>query len=336
MDCTEIREKLTELFEDLLPDEQKQQVESHLKECGNCQAELDELVALGERITSDAAIEQSNNFEGEVLNRIIREQNKKLKQADGINRRFEILRIIMKSSITKIAVAAAVIIVAVITGIYRSGGFFENNAYTQVARRFRNAHTVAFTLITQIDRDNGETLKTDVAYKEPDLLRSSMADGSVSILNRKSGKMMTVVPTGQFYNLNDIKGLAVGSPFDSIKSMKNLPARADEKIGTKEIDGVVAEGYRVIQGDAVKDIWIDPQTNDLVQVELKFASAPAMDKIFRDIKFDVELDDSLFSMAPPEGYRLAGEMKTNTPAPTTEKAFIDLLRALFKVEEQGQ
>lgn len=230
----------------------------------------------------------------------------------------------MKNKITKLAVAA-VIIIAVMIGIHLSGNFFESSAYAQVVKELRNARTVVFTLINQV---NGETLKTDMAYKEPNLLRSSTAEGYVAIFNRSSGKVMSIVPTGRFYTIGEIKGLAWRdgkSPFESIESMKNLPAKADEELGTKEIDGVVTEGYRVKQGDAVKDIWIDSKTKDLVQVELKFASAPGMNKIIKNIKFDVELDDSLFNMTPPEGYRLANEMKVDASA-STEESFIEFLR----------
>jgi hypothetical protein len=116
MNCTECKEKLVEYIEDLLPDQQKQEVEAHLKSCRQCQAELDRLIALGQRITSDAKGGQSVDFENAVFNRIIREQNKRLKQADGINRRFEIWRIIMKSKITKFA-ATAVIVFAVVLSV---------------------------------------------------------------------------------------------------------------------------------------------------------------------------------------------------------------------------
>lgn len=233
-------------------------------------------------------------------------------------------RIIMKSRTTKLAVAA-VIVIAVIIGIHQSGNFFESSVYAQVAEELRNARTVVFTLINQ---SNGKTIKTDMAYKEPNLLRSSTVDGYVAIFNRSSGKVMSIVPTGRFYTISEIKGLTWRdgkSPFENIESMKNLPAKADEELGVKEIDGVAAKGYRVTKGDAVKDIWIDPQTKELVQVELKFASAPGMNKIIKNIKFDVELDDSLFSMTPPEGYRLANEMKVDASA-STEESFIEFLR----------
>jgi hypothetical protein len=116
MNCTEIREKLVEYIEGLLPDQQKQQLESHLKNCRQCQAELDKLIALGDRITSDSKSKQLTDFEDAVFNRIIREQNLRLKQTDRVNHPLEIVRMIMKNRITKFA-AAAIIIVAVVLSV---------------------------------------------------------------------------------------------------------------------------------------------------------------------------------------------------------------------------
>ncbi|MGB8225998.1 MAG: zf-HC2 domain-containing protein [Sedimentisphaerales bacterium] len=113
MNCTEIREQLVEYIEGLLPDEQKQQLEAHLKNCRQCQTELEQLTALGKRLTSDSENKQSDEFENAIFNRIIREQNKRLKQTDGVNRQFNIWRIIMKSKITKFAVAATIVIAAI-------------------------------------------------------------------------------------------------------------------------------------------------------------------------------------------------------------------------------
>ncbi len=115
MNCTEIREKLVEYTEGLLPDEQKQAVESHLKNCSQCQAELDRLISLYKRITADAENRQSTNLENVVLNRIIRKQNLNIKQADKMNRLLEIVRMIMGSKITKFAAAAIILIAVVLT-----------------------------------------------------------------------------------------------------------------------------------------------------------------------------------------------------------------------------
>jgi hypothetical protein len=119
MNCTECKEKFVEYIEGLLPDNQKQEVEAHLKNCRQCQTELEQLNSLGKRLTSDSENKQSMDstgspqadFENAVFNRIVREQNKRLKQAAGINRQLNIWRIIMKSRITKFAAAAAVVLI---------------------------------------------------------------------------------------------------------------------------------------------------------------------------------------------------------------------------------
>jgi outer membrane lipoprotein-sorting protein len=112
MTCTEIREIFVEYLEGLLSAEQKQKFESHLENCPQCKMELESLRALNQRFFADAENSQQKNFKSEVMNKIICEQNKKLRQTAGINRRFEIVRKIMKSRITKFAVAAVILIAA--------------------------------------------------------------------------------------------------------------------------------------------------------------------------------------------------------------------------------
>lgn len=247
-----------------------------------------------------------------------------------------IWRIIMKSKITKLSAAAAVIIIIGVIGVQFLTG---TSAYAQVVQEIRNARTVVYTLITQTNQGNGETVKTDVAYKEPGLLRMSTVDGYVIILDSTSGKVISIVPTLQMYTIGDVKNLLnnidTKGPFDSIESMKSLPAKADEHLDPKEIDGIVCRGYRVKQGDLTTTVWIDVKTGDLVQVEQKYASAPGMNKIIKNIKFDVVLDDSLFSLTPPEGYR-PSELKSNAFASAaTEDMFIEFLRLWSSLTVDG-
>jgi outer membrane lipoprotein-sorting protein len=112
MNCAECKEKLVEYIEGLLDQQQQQQLTAHIENCPQCRMELDAFTALGQRITSDAKHTQSMDVENAVFNRIIREQNKKLKKADDINRRLHLWRLIMKSKITKLTAAAVVLIAA--------------------------------------------------------------------------------------------------------------------------------------------------------------------------------------------------------------------------------
>ena len=237
------------------------------------------------------------------------------------SRQIGVWRTIMQNKPMRLVAAAAVI---VITGIVCVQFLTGTNAYAQVVAEIRNARTVVYTLITQTNQGNGETVKTDMAYKEPGHLRASTVDGYVCIADFTSGKMMSIVPQGGYTigDLNSLQPTGNPGPFASIEAMKNLPAKADENLGTKEIDGIACNGYRVTQGDLTSMIWLDAKTGDLVQVEHKYASAPGMNTIIKNIRFDVELEDSLFSMTPPAEYKLMGvEMKSDA-AIQTEETFV--------------
>jgi outer membrane lipoprotein-sorting protein len=201
-------------------------------------------------------------------------------------------------------------------------------AYAKVVAEIKKARTVVFTQFTQDNQGNGETIKTDIAYKEPGHFRTTTIDGYIAIVDGTSGKMISILPQGG-YTLAEIKDLSkTGSqgPFESIEAMKNLPAKADEELGTREIDGIDCDGYRVTQGDLTTLAWIDAKTGDLVQIEQKYASAPGMNRIIKNIKFDIELDDSLFSLTPPAGFKQFGtELKSDSSA-ETEETFIIWLR----------
>ena len=114
MNCTECKEKLVEYIEGILPESQRQMIKEHLKDCQQCHAELTELKELGERLICDSAARRQSSVEDVVFNRIIREQNEKLKQADRINRQFRIWKQIMNNKITKYTAAAAMLLIGVL------------------------------------------------------------------------------------------------------------------------------------------------------------------------------------------------------------------------------
>ena len=153
MNCIDCKEKLTELLEGLLPETQRQTIEEHLKDCRQCQAEWKELKDLGERLTSGSQTWQQTNLEDVVFNRIIRQQNEKLKQADTLNRQSKIWRKIMKSKITKLT-AAAVIIITVVLSI----SVFDKSIGTAYAieQTIEANHTVRYLHVRFTDASHDE------------------------------------------------------------------------------------------------------------------------------------------------------------------------------------
>lgn len=264
---------------------------------------------------------------GAELRKQILDDAMKAHEQTGTQPAFEkpnIWRIIMKSRITKLAAAAVIVIAGVVCVQFLTG----TSAYAHVVAEIRNARTVVYTVIKQANTGTGETIKIDVAYKEPGFLRTTTIDGYIAIVDANSGKIMSIVPQGR-YGIADMKssGKTNGpwSLISAFKAMKALPSKADENLGAKEIDGIDCDGYRVTQGDLTSIIWLDAKTGDLVQVEHKYANSPGMNTIIKNIRFDVELEDSLFSLTPPAGYKPMGtEMKADDTL-QTEDTFITWL-----------
>jgi outer membrane lipoprotein-sorting protein len=272
----------------------------------------------------ESSVKKMNFSAGAELRKQILDDAMKAHEQAEIPTPFEkanIWRIIMKSKTTKLATAAIIVIAGLLYVQFLTG----TNAYAQVVAEIRNARTVVYTVIKQANTGTGETIKIDVAYKEPGFLRTTTIDGYVAILDANSGKMMSIVPQGG-YSIADLKSSdkpgVLWSIASSMKAMKALPAKADKNLGAKEIDGIDCDGYRVTQGDLTSIIWLDAKTGDLVQVEHKYANSPGMNTILKNIKFDVELEDSLFSLTPPAGYKPMGVEMKGDAAIQTEETFV--------------
>ena len=141
-------------------------------------------------------------------------------------------RTIMQNKPMRLVAAAALIVITGLVGVQFLTG---TNAYAKVVAEIRNARTVVYTLITQSNNANGETIKTDIAFKETGHFRSTTVDGYIAIADFTSGKMMSIVPQGGYSiaDLHSLKSTGNPGPFASIEAMKNLPAKADAKLGAK-------------------------------------------------------------------------------------------------------
>jgi len=308
MNCNECKERLVLDIEGLLEEAQKQAVAEHLKNCESCRAEREELGTLQQRLVANGKAVARSNVEDEVMNRIIREQNVRLKTATQAGAGLRLRRFLMKSPMTRVA-AAAVVVVALALGFHAFLGGGAGTAFAQVVEQLQNAQTLVYSLVTVTGQDEMPTVRTDIAFKEPGALRTATADGYVTVIEATDAgvKGISIVPPMKQYlefefSFADLPDNPETGPYVSVEKLRALPAQADETLGRKEIDGRTLEGFRVTEDDATITVWIDPKTQELARAELTFANAPGMNMIMTDFQFDVPLDDSLFDMAPPAGY----------------------------------
>lgn len=232
---------------------------------------------------------------------------------------------IMKSKITKLAVAA-VIIIAVLIAINYFGGSINvtSAAFAEVAEQLRNARTLTCTIITHTEIAYMPTMRMDVAFKEPGYMRFSGAVGIVSIADATKKKGLLINPLRKEFTEMDLSNLpAEQSQINVIEQLRTLPDRADEVLGEKEMNGRIVQGFRVTEDGLDKTVWVDTETWELVRMEIEFANAPGVHGVVTDFKFNVELDDELFSLTPPEGYT---RQKTLEMGEITEQNLVELLR----------
>jgi outer membrane lipoprotein-sorting protein len=217
-------------------------------------------------------------------------------------------RIIMKSLITKFA-AAAVIIIAALVIVNQLGIPVETSAFAQVAGRLRMARTLTYKITTHSTID----MEMEMSFKEPGYVRMEMPGGYVAVADYIQGKAINILPVQKQYLVTDLT-LTNDSrqQFDVIENLRTLPERADAILGTIEDNGRILQGYRVTQNGMIDTVWIDDQTRELVRIEVEFINAPGMSAEMTDFRYDVDLEDSLFDLTPPEGYsRMDNQFNTS-------------------------
>jgi hypothetical protein len=264
-------------------------------------------------------------------------------------------REIMRSSITKLA-AAAVIIIAVLIGIHHFGGSIDgsNVAFGNVIG-YLQTHSYTFDLTFEgTDKGNGITPFTLKAMiMELGRMRfdcPTMVGKISSITNLNTGKTLLLFHQNKSGVLMDESVLKKDTGAEGIltlctrpiASLWNLRNGTEEQLGEKEIDGQIVTGFKISQKD--KDfeyditIWADTQKNTPYLVEI--ISKPITDKSFPVIKWtaanfnlDVELDEKLLSLEVPADYTLSyqsnlEDMKAETQ-PSAQAQKIEQMLSLW-------
>lgn len=236
-------------------------------------------------------------------------------------------RTIMKSPLTKLA-AAAVIIAAAVVAVNQFSGDGSSVVFARVVEQLHSARTMTYSMLTPTNIESMPTVRMEIAFKEPMYVRTTTADGFVTIVDWAQGKGLSIMPPRKQFVDMEVSNFPhdpAQDPFAVIEKLRALPTRADEVLAEKEIDGRVLQGFRVAKDGMITTAWVDPQTKELARVEVEFTSAPGMNMVLSDFQFDVELNDSLFSLTPPEGFTRVGVHADVSQV--TEQDLIEYLRA---------
>ena len=265
-------------------------------------------------------------------------------------------RWIMRSPVSR--VAAAAIFVLAIGGValwFHGGG--TTPACADFLQPILEAKTVTYKLTTErtgpsagmarmmrlpADAQKELANTTTAQVMKLDANRSRMEFESrdkskrINISDRGQGKGLWLYPAEKratIYNTaNKPKGKAPkgGDPTAFYRSLlldaRDKPNVKREPLGEKDIDGHRVVGVRISSPGMVMSLWGDPKTCLPVRVEMTSAWMPDVKLTMSDFAFNVDLDESLFSVEPPAGYKVEVRNHTIDDSPAKEKDLIEMFR----------
>jgi len=240
----------------------------------------------------------------------------------------------MNSKWSKWAVAAAVVIGVLIALPFLSP-FGSGVTFARAIQPILNANSAILDIIIGKEDANTPVLH-DMVMGSRIRRTVSNIEGNVSIIDLDSKRILNLTEAKKEAAYIDLKGLPpIPNYLEVLKTtlvrLQDSPHFVVEDLGVREIDGREAVGFLAKHPQVEITIWADAKTGLPVRIEQKERQALY---IVKNMQFDAPLDDALFSMDVPEGYKLQQmELDLNS---ATEADFIEGLRIMAETFGDGQ
>jgi hypothetical protein len=275
----------------------------------------------------------NDSTSSEMDERVLTDVLKALTETEKLSAptRPKLRRILMKSSITKLA-AAAVIVIAVLIGINQLGGKATGVVWGEVVRNIEASPGFVFRM-KQIHKDKEKGMKEYhmkvYGSAEYGVRMDGYLDPQASVqtyASRKQEALISIMHASKTYSRQPLTGdqLVELEVLDPKKSFRELLSIGHRKLGRKIIEGVEAEGVeitnpegarisseRLIEIDShVSRLWVSVETELPVYFESKTIcnnGALELHTIQDEFQWNVELDESEFVPNIPEHYTQTGK-----------------------------
>jgi hypothetical protein len=245
-------------------------------------------------------------------------------------------RIIMKSRITKITAATAIII-AVFISVHYSGGSIDgaNVAWADVMEQISSFRPYACT--HTVYDEGAPTWSCRVMRLSLTQRRQIFPDGRIVVFDLSIPKSLALYPEKKYAieRTEDMPPASDPDIYSITRSMQNgsLHGNVIQELGVQKIEGHVTKGFRSKDETNDLTVWADVQTKLPVRLEVIHVKT-GRKIIISEFEFDVDFDKALFSTTAPEGYTVEKIGKeeiarwTKIAQSTTEEDLVEGLRAL--------
>ncbi len=263
-------------------------------------------------------------------------------------------RALMKNKIIRFGTAFVVIIAAVVAFQFFGNPFGTKLTFASVVEPILNANTATYDIVTSLDGFgpyDGSTSVTHYAVMGSHHRRTT--DGGVTgIADLENGRILALYNKVAEYTYDEDKDGQMSSFaqnfMDDLKNriliLKGDPNFTVKELGRKQLDGKEVVGFFASghEGDSGPEvditIWADVDTKLPVQIETNTEIDSRMYKgqvhmIQKNMKFDIPLEEDLFSMEAPAGYTVWDAKNLDVRA--AEAKFIEGLRLIAERFNHG-
>ncbi len=266
-----------------------------------------------------------------AIDKVLAQRN----QFDSADYKSGIWRIIMRSPITKLAMAAVVIIAVSLAIHYFAGeGTQKCCAWTKIADKVAQIKTCIYSMHVHISGgtigQKGQDVESKVYISSDYGQRiDTFVDGDVMqqmYVPADGNAMISVIPSEKKYMrmvmTDEVRARSknqMQDPRDAITKFMTGPFR---ELGKDTINGVEVKGIEVNNPPAVRGVynnfigrtWVDVATEYPVRIEIETdigtgADATKMLMVMDGFEWGKELDPGIFEPNIPSDYKTMGEMK---------------------------
>lgn len=367
--CESWRERISGLVMGALAEDAAEETREHLQQCQGCAAFHGELSAEEAAIQSefarigtkaadvtDGLIDRLDREPPSIAEPLKPELPGEVVSVVQLANLHERVFAMMRTNRAVIAALAFLGVCGLLVWMFGANGGAQE-ALAAAIEGVKRARTVSCTRILESTR-NGKTkvMKEVLMFKEPHHERhewlvgvSPSFIGEVEITDYGKRRRLRYLPVDKTAYLNDTTHEYVVDPGtgkleqsqlkmwlrDKLLAMRK---RAVNDLGNVELDGRSVRLLESRQKERVTRVWIDPKTDLPVQIEIQL---PTSRWVYASIRIDEELDDKLFSLEVPDGYRLpSGGLSRATPEDDakliTKMMHVMRMCAIYAVQHDDQ
>jgi len=352
MNCTECREHLIAYIEGLTQNGLEQEICAHLQACDACQQEEKAVRGLQDRLQTQGQGMSTDTLETAVLGRIVREQKSRIKRAEQASAAVKLRSIIMKSSISRIAMAAAIVVACFIgVSMFRST---SSITLAGVLDRINDITAYMYQTSMSLTAADGTGGHTNQEIQGTELI--SRDYGNKSIMETRDVDTGEITHADHYMLLHKQAAITLmhdRKQYSQMELDETLTARLEEKnndpramikqmlncehtsLGRSTIDGIEVEGFQTtdpaysgtLLGQVDVKLWVKADTwlPHRVEMDIRMGETMSSRAVISDFQWDVSVDVAEFDPVIPDDYTSLTTAPAKMPA-MNEEALLKGLR----------